>query len=71
MACESLEVRPVPAHMLVASWRDSFFIADMLSGLARGKLCMSEPRRSKYAKASKTPFELWGKYASAGAIALD
>ena len=46
MASESLEVRPVPAHMLVASWRDSFFIADMLSGLAGSKLGTSEPRRS-------------------------
>ena len=46
MADESLKVRPVPAHMLVASWRDSFFIADMLSGLARHKLRRSEPMRS-------------------------
>ena len=46
MASDNLEVRPVPAHMLVASWRDSFFIADMLSGLARCQLSMSEPRRS-------------------------
>ena len=64
MASGSLVVRPAPAHMLVASWRDSFFIADMLSGLARSKL----PERPLLCKVSMSRAGT-GSLRSTGAVA--